>query len=92
MLSQQIHEYLTSITKAGHLDGKVEVHIPDRVDIVPDGRGPRSGGGSHREDRVWVADARAQPVLVCQVFGSEDLQNLPHVLPAFFNKIGFFVG
>ena len=52
------------------------MHIPDRVDIVSDGRGPRSGGGSHREDRVGVADARAQPVLVCQVFGSEDLQNL----------------
>ena len=52
------------------------MHIPDRVDIVSDGRGPRSGGGSDREDRVWVADARAQSVLVCQVFGSEDLQNL----------------
>ena len=52
------------------------MHIPDRVDIVSDGRRPRSGGSSHREDRVWVADARAQPVLVCKVFGSEDLQNL----------------
>ena len=52
------------------------MHIPDRIDIVSDGRGPRSGGSSHREDRVWVADARAQPVLVRKVLGSEDLQNL----------------
>ena len=52
------------------------MHIPDRVDIVSDGRGPRSGGGSDRENRIWVADARAQPVLVCQVFGPEDLQDL----------------
>ena len=59
-----------------YLDGEVEVHVPHRVNVVSDGRGPRSGGSSHREDRVWVADARAQPVLVCQVLGSEDLQNL----------------
>ena len=52
------------------------MHIPDRVDIVSDGRGPRSGGGSHRENRVWVTDARAQTVLVRKVLGSEDLQNL----------------
>ena len=47
------------------------MHVPDRVDIVSDGRGPGSSGGPHRENGVWVAHPGTKPVLVRQVLRSE---------------------
>ena len=56
-----------------NLDGEVEVHVPHRVDVVSDGRGPWSCGSSHRENGVRVAYSRAQTILVCQVLRPDSL-------------------
>ena len=53
------------------LNGKVEVHVPHWIDVVPYGRGPRSRGCPHSENGVWVAHSRAEAVLVCQVLGPD---------------------
>ena len=47
------------------------MHVPHRVDVVSDGWGPGSSGRTHRENGVWVAHPRAEPVLVRQVLRSK---------------------
>ena len=56
------------------------MHVPDRVDIVSDGRGPGSSGGPHRENGVWVAHPGAEPVLVRQVLRSNNSEQCSYVL------------
>ena len=47
------------------------MHVPDRVDVVSDGRGPGSSGGTHGENGIGVAHPGAEPVLVRQVLRSK---------------------
>ena len=61
-----------------HLNGKVEVHVPHRVDIISDGRGPRSSDDSnmsllHLDFPKYVLRHLFASTFVCKTVSSTHL-------------------